>query len=107
MEGCTASAGAGTCYVLKLYVTGMGMRSQRAIERIRAVCRDHLEGRCELEIVDLYERPDAAAPAQVVAAPTLVREAPPPVRRLVGDLSDHARVLFQLDLGPRPAERVR
>ena len=106
MEGRAASAGAGPCYVLKLYVTGMGMRSQRAIERIREVCRDHLEGRCELEIVDLYERPDAAAPAQVVAAPTLVREAPPPVRRLVGDLSDHARVLFQLDLGPRPAERM-
>ena len=89
-------------YVMKLYIAGMGTRSQRAIEEIRRVCAEHLDGRCELEVVDLYEMPESARPAQIVAAPTLVRERPLPVRRLVGDLSDHARVLYQLDLGPRP-----
>lgn len=89
-------------YVMKLYIAGMGLRSQRAIEEIRGICAEHLDGRCDLEVVDLYDVPEAARPAQIVAAPTLVRELPLPVRRLVGDLSDRARVLYQLDLGPRP-----
>ena len=89
-------------YVMKLYIAGMGTRSQRAIEEIRGICAEHLDGRCDLEVVDLYEMPEHARPAQIVAAPTLVRELPLPVRRLVGDLSDRPRVLYQLDLGPRP-----
>jgi len=93
-------------YVMKLYIAGMGMRSQRAIEEIRGICAEHLDGRCELEVVDLYEAPETARPAQIVAAPTLVRELPLPVRRLVGDLSDRERVLYQLDLGPRPPGRT-
>ena len=89
-------------YVMTLYIAGMGTRSQRAIEEIRLICAEHLDGRCDLEVVDLYETPETARPAQIVAAPTLVRERPLPVRHLVGDLSDRARVLYQLDLGPRP-----
>ena len=89
-------------YVMKLYIAGMGTRSQRAIEEIRFICAEHLCGHCDLEVVDLYEIPESARPAQIVAAPTLVRELPLPVRRLVGDLSDRPRVLYQLDLGPRP-----
>ena len=79
---------------------GLGLHDSRAV----IVADDPREFAASL--LRLYEQPDAAAPAQVVAAPTLVRETPPPVRRLVGDLSDHARVLFQLDLGPRPVERL-
>lgn len=94
----TAAADARMQYVLKLYVTGMGLRSQRAIERTRAICDESLTGRYELEVIDLYVFPDAARPAQIVAAPTLIREAPLPLRRLVGDLSDRARVLEQLGI---------
>ena len=89
-------------YVMKLYIAGMGTRSQRAIVEIRGICAEHLDGRCDLEVVDLIESPQHARNDGIVALPTLVRNAPPPVRRLVGDLSDRPRVLYQLDLGPRP-----
>lgn len=92
------SAKDGVHYVLKLYVTGMGLRSQRAIERTRAICDANLAGRYDLEIIDLYVLPEAARPAQIIAAPTLIKQAPPPLRRLVGDLSDRARVLEQLGI---------
>ena len=89
---------AGEAYVLKLYVTGMGLRSQRAIASARAICDASLPGRYELEVVDLYVSPEAASPAQIIAAPTLVREKPLPMRRLVGDLSDRTRVRARLGL---------
>ena len=93
----------GEAYVLKLYVTGMGVRSQRAIASMRAICDASLPGRYQLEVIDLYVTPEAAAPAQIIAAPTLVRERPLPMRRLVGDLSDRARVMAKLGLPADPA----
>jgi len=85
-------------YVLRLYVTGRTNRSARAIETARQICDTHLKGRHELEVVDLYEHPEAAAREQIIASPTLVRLLPDPLRRIIGDLSDRPRVLAGLGL---------
>lgn len=85
-------------YVLRLYVTGSTSRSLRAIENIRRICNEHLEGRYDIEVIDIYQQPSLAKDEQIIAAPTLIRKLPLPLRRLVGDLSDEERVLFGLDL---------
>jgi circadian clock protein KaiB len=88
----------GQTYVLSLYVTGMTERSRRAIENTRRLCEEHLEGRYELEVVDISQRLDLARSEQIIAAPTLVKRLPLPLRKLIGDLSDEERVLVGLDL---------
>lgn len=88
----------GERYVLKLYVTGMTSRSTEAVAMIQSICNDLLEGRYDLDVVDLYEHPEVASQMQIVAAPTLVKEQPLPHRRLVGNLSDRKRVLRGLNL---------
>ncbi|MBI5441771.1 MAG: thiol-disulfide isomerase [Deltaproteobacteria bacterium] len=88
-------------YVLRLYITGTTPRSVRAIASIRRICEEHLKGRYEIEVIDLFEHPELAAPGQVVAAPTLVKELPPPLRKLIGDLSDVEQVLKRLDIVPK------
>ena len=93
-----ASDGGDGRYVLRLYVTGSTRRSARAIENTRQICDRHLRGRHDLEVVDLYEHPEAAAEENVFAAPTLVKLRPGPLRRVIGDLSDRARVLVSLGL---------
>jgi circadian clock protein KaiB len=90
------------CYTLRLYVTGLTPRSTRAIANLRALCEEFLAGRHELEVIDLYQQPELAQNAQLIAAPTLVKELPLPVRRLIGDLSDEQRVLVGLDLRRSP-----
>jgi circadian clock protein KaiB len=85
-------------YVLCLYVSGMTPRSAEAIERTKAICEEHLKGRYELNVIDIYQQPEVARNDQVVAVPTLIRKLPEPLRRLVGDLSDRERVLVGLDL---------
>ncbi len=85
-------------YVLRLYVTGSTTRSTRAIEAARQICDIHLKGRHDLEVIDLYQHPEAAAREQIIAAPTLVRLLPAPLRRIIGDLSDRQRVLASLGL---------
>lgn len=85
-------------YVLRLYVTGMTPRSQQAIENIRQLCQEHLAGRYELEIVDIYQQPTLAKDEQVIAAPTLIKKLPLPLRKLLGDLSDPARVMLALGI---------
>lgn len=87
-------------YVLRLYVTGTTARSERAIANAKQVCDTYLADRYHLDIVDIYQDPAAAREHQIVAAPTLVRVRPTPLRRLIGDLSDQARVLAGLDLAP-------
>jgi circadian clock protein KaiB len=89
-------------YVLRLYVTGLTPRSSQAITNLRALCEEHLAGRYDLAVIDLYRQPELAREAQVIAAPTLVKELPLPVRRLIGDLSDKQRVLVGLDLRRGP-----
>ena len=86
-------------YSLRLYVTGQTPRSAASIRNLRDVCDEYLEGRFELQVIDLYQHPELAKEAQVVAAPTLIKRLPLPLRRLVGDLSDKQEVLLGLDLG--------
>ena len=88
-------------YVLRLYVTGTRRRSMHAIETMREICDTFLKGRHELEVVDLYECPEAAAREQIIAIPTLVRVLPGPLRRVLGDLSDRKRILAALGLAVR------
>ncbi len=85
---------------LRLYVTGTTPRSSRAIRNVKAICEEHLRGRYRLEVIDIYQRPGLARDEQIVATPTLVRMLPPPIHRLIGDLSDTDRVLVGLDLRP-------
>ena len=85
-------------YVLKLYVTGSTPRSTRAIQNIRALCEQHLRGRYDLEVIDIYQQPVLASGEQIIAAPTLIKKLPEPLRKIVGDLSDIDRVLMGLDL---------
>jgi len=85
-------------YVMKLYVTGRNRRSQRAISNLNAICEQYLQGRYDLEVVDIYQFPSSAKEADILAAPTLIKHSPLPARRLIGDLSERERVLLLLDL---------
>lgn len=85
-------------YVLRLYVAGTTPRSMQAILDARAFCESHLADSYQLEVIDIYQQPALARDEQIVAVPTLVRSLPPPLRRLVGDLSDVDRVLSGLQL---------
>jgi len=93
-----APAPAAERYVLRLYVTGMTPRSAEAIKNLRAICGEFLEGRFDLEVIDIYQQPVLTQGEQIVAAPTLIKKLPLPMRRLVGDMSDRERVLLGLDL---------
>lgn len=85
-----------TRYILRLYVTGMTPRSQKAIENIKEISEEHLAGRYDLEVIDIYQQPERAHEAQVVATPTLIKQLPLPLRKLIGDMSDKDRVLVGL-----------
>jgi circadian clock protein KaiB len=85
-------------WVLRLYVAGQSPRSLRASANIRRICGDLLPGRHDLEVIDLYQQPELAQDAQIVALPTLVRQLPTPHRMLIGDLSNTQDVLRELDL---------
>ena len=85
-------------YLLRLYVAGMTPRSTEAIAQIKGICEEHLQGRYELEVVDIYQQPALAKGEQIIATPTLIKLLPAPLRRLVGDLSNKQRVLVGLDL---------
>jgi circadian clock protein KaiB len=87
-------------YVLRLYVTGSTPQSAQAILNIKNVCEEHLHGRYELEVIDLYQQPALAKSEQILAAPTLIKELPAPLRKLIGNLSNLERVLVGLDLQP-------
>jgi circadian clock protein KaiB len=89
-------------YVLRLYVTGMTSRSSRAVNNLRAICDEYLEGRYDLEVIDIYQQPVLATGEQIVAAPTLIKKLPLPLRRIIGDMSNRDGVLLGLDLVPPP-----
>jgi circadian clock protein KaiB len=89
-------------YVLRLYVTGMTPRSARAVKNLRAICDEHLEGRYDLEVIDIYQQPVLAKGEQIVAAPTLIKKLPLPMRRIIGDMSNRERVLLALHLVRSP-----
>jgi len=93
------SAAAVERYVLRLFVSGMTPRSTRAVQNVRAICEKHLQGRYDLEVIDIYQQPTLARGEQIIAAPTLVKKSPAPLRYIIGDLSTTERVLRGLDLG--------
>jgi circadian clock protein KaiB len=88
-------------YVLRLYVAGQTPKSLDAITNIRAICEDFLKGRYELEVIDLYQQPQLARGEQIVAVPALIKKLPPPLRRIIGDMSSTHRVLVGLDMRKR------
>lgn len=85
-------------YRLRLFVTGQTERSLRAVSNLRRLCEEHLKGQFDLEVVDISQQPVLAVESQVIAAPTLIKSMPLPLRRLVGDFSDQERVIVGLDL---------
>lgn len=85
-------------YELRLYVTGQTTRSERAIRNLRRLCDENLRGMFEMVVIDVLERPHLAEEDKIIATPTLVKKLPPPMRRVIGDLSDRERVLEGLDL---------
>jgi circadian clock protein KaiB len=92
-------------YVLRLYITGTTPASTRAIVNIRKICEEHLQGRYDLEVVDISQHPTLAAGEQIIAAPTLIKRLPQPLRRFIGDMSQTDRILLGLDL--REPEKAR
>jgi len=101
-DGATGAATAGRedaeRYVLRLYVAGMTPRSLRAVTNIRKICDEHLRGRYSLDVIDVYKRPALAEGEQIIAAPTLLKKLPLPLRRFIGDMSDVGKILVGLDL---------
>lgn len=91
----TAKGAAETQY-LRLYVTGGSTHSRRAIENTKRLCEEHLKGRYDLEVIDLYQQPELARDEQLVAVPTLIKYYPPPARRFVGDMSRTWHILREL-----------
>lgn len=85
-------------YILHLYVAGMGPKSVQAIENIKRICEEYLPGKYKLEVIDIYQHPILARDGQIVAAPTLIKELPPPLRKLIGSMADTERVLLGMDL---------
>lgn len=87
-----------TVYKLRLYVTGRSAQSQRAIENLNRICQADLPGEFSIEVIDVLEHPDLAEQAKILATPTLVKQLPEPVRKIIGDLSDRGKVLVGLDV---------
>ena len=87
-----------SCWELRLYVAGKTQKSLAAFANLHKICDQHLKGRCRIEVIDLLQQPQLAAGDQILAVPTLVRNLPPPLRKIIGDLSNTERVLVGLDL---------
>ena len=85
-------------YVLRLYVAGLTFHSTASIQSVKQICEDHLKGRYDLEIIDICREPMLAKGEQIIAAPTLIKKLPLPLRRLIGDMADQKKVLVGLDL---------
>jgi circadian clock protein KaiB len=100
-ESALAARPATERYLLRLFVTGSTPRSYRAIQNIRTICEEKLQGYYDLEVIDIYQHPEQAKPDQIVVTPTLVKKLPMPFRKIIGDLSDRERVLVGLDIVAR------
>jgi circadian clock protein KaiB len=91
-------------YVLRLYITGMTPKSMLAIDNVKKICEEHLKGRCELEVIDIYQQPDYAKTEQLIAAPTLIKKLPLPLRKFIGDMSNNEKILVGLDIVPKKSK---
>jgi circadian clock protein KaiB len=85
-------------YILHLYISGLTPRSTRAVENLHKICEEHLKGSYELEVIDIFQQMDAARSQQIIAAPTLIKKLPLPLRKFIGDLSDTERILVGLEV---------
>ena len=88
-------------YILRLYVTGSSVRSLRAVQNLKKICDEHFPDDYDLEVIDIYKDPKAARDEQIIAAPTLVKQLPQPLRKFVGDLSNTQKILVGLDVYER------
>ncbi len=91
-------------YVLRLYISGMTSRSLEAIENLRKICDEQLSGCYDLQVVDISQQPESVTRADIIATPTLIKELPKPIRRIIGDLSDKDRIIIALNLQPKKNE---
>lgn len=89
-------------YVLRLYIAGQTPKSVTAITNMKRICEEELKGRYVLDVIDLYQQPQLAQGEQIIAVPTLIKELPAPLRRIIGDMSNTERVLVGLDLRKKP-----
>jgi circadian clock protein KaiB len=87
-------------YQLRLYIAGHSPNARAALENLNQICEEHLQGRYKIEVIDLLENPKLAAGDQILAIPTLVRRLPPPMKKIIGDLSNKERVIVGLDIRP-------
>jgi len=94
-------------YVLRLYITGMTRRSMQAVGNIRKICEEHLQGRYDLEVIDIHQQPTLAEGEQIIAAPTLIKKLPLPLRRFIGDMSNTERILLGMDLRKAAEKRAQ
>ena len=88
-------------YVLRLYIAGTSSKSMRAVANIKEICESSLKNRYDLEVIDIYQQPVLVKGEQIIAAPTLVKKLPLPLRKFIGDMSDTERILVGLDLRPK------
>jgi circadian clock protein KaiB len=88
-------------YVLRLYVAGMTPKSVEAIKNVTRICDENLKGRYDLRVIDVYQNPTLAAGEQIIAAPTLIKKLPLPLRRFIGTMADNKKILVGLDLRPK------
>ena len=93
-------------YIFRLYVSGSSTRSLRAIYNLKKLCDEHLNDDYDLKVIDIYKNPDAAREEQIIAAPTLVKQLPQPLRRFIGDLSNTKRLLLELDIHEEPNDQL-
>jgi len=89
-------------FVFRLFVAGINHKSKKAIENLRELCKENIDAECEIEVIDIYKQPIFAKEGKIIAAPTLIKELPLPVRRFVGDLSDKKKLLVGLDIIKTP-----
>lgn len=94
-------------YILRLYVTGLNPRSQEAIRTVTAICEEHLAGKCDLEVIDIYQNPMLAKGEQIIAAPTLIKKLPLPLRKIIGNMADKEKILVGLDLRPKDRDHEK
>ena len=92
---------------LTLYISGGSPRAEAAVANLRRICEQELGGQYDLEIIDVLEEPERAEDARILATPTLIKQLPPPLRRIIGDLSDKDKVLFGLEVHPSPSRSTQ
>lgn len=97
----------GEMYTLRLYIAGISPRSTRAVANIKDICETYLKGRYQLEVIDIYQQPTLSKGEQIIAAPTLIKKLPRPLRKFIGDMADVDNILVGLDLKPAKPEKKK